>query len=142
MIGTSRGANFQMRFACTPQARLRGMLGRADREGVLLLAPCRDVHTVGMDTAIDVAFLGRDGRVSESYRNLKPGRRVRSKQACAVVERVALPGEPWLVRGDSLLVDFRKGAVFEDGSDGEEKAVADGAAAMRAGKGKHARGER
>ena len=34
-----------------------------DVEGALVLRPCRNVHTVGMRFAIDVAFCDRDGIV-------------------------------------------------------------------------------
>lgn len=37
-------------------ARLRGLLGRADLEGALLLPHTRAVHTVGMRFPIDVAW--------------------------------------------------------------------------------------
>ena len=38
------------------RARSRGLLGRDGVDGVLLLRPCRSVHTVGMRFPIDVAF--------------------------------------------------------------------------------------
>jgi uncharacterized protein len=40
--------------------RTRGMLGRADYEGAMLLPHTRSVHTIGMRFAMDVAFLDRD----------------------------------------------------------------------------------
>ncbi len=45
------------------RARRRGLLGRDGIEGALVLRPCRSVHTVGMRFPIDVAFVGRDGKV-------------------------------------------------------------------------------
>jgi uncharacterized membrane protein (UPF0127 family) len=40
--------------------RARGLLGREGVDGVMLLRPCRNVHTFGMRFAIDVAFCDRD----------------------------------------------------------------------------------
>ncbi len=45
------------------RGRARGLLGREGIEGVLVLRPCRNVHTFGMRFAIDVCFCDRDGRV-------------------------------------------------------------------------------
>lgn len=87
-------------LACTPQARARGLLGGAEADGVLLLAPCRDIHTFGMRRAIDVAFIDGDGRIVASCRNVGPGKRIRCRRAVAVIERVAREGEPWPEEGD------------------------------------------
>ena len=43
--------------------RRRGLLGRTGIDGAMLLEPCRSVHTIGMQFAIDVAFCDRDGVV-------------------------------------------------------------------------------
>jgi uncharacterized membrane protein (UPF0127 family) len=43
--------------------RARGLLGRDEIDGALLLAPARSVHTFGMRFTIDVAFLDADNRV-------------------------------------------------------------------------------
>jgi uncharacterized membrane protein (UPF0127 family) len=40
--------------------RTRGMLGRADFEGAMLLPHTRAVHTLGMRFTLDVAFLDRN----------------------------------------------------------------------------------
>ena len=64
------------------------MLGRAPpgpRAGVLL-TPCAAVHTFGMRYAIDVAFIGRDGRVVGLRRALAPWRVTLCLRAVAVVE--------------------------------------------------------
>jgi len=57
--------------------RLRGLLGAPPlRSGEgLLLEPCRAVHMYGMKQALDVAFLGADGRVVAMYHDLRPGQR-------------------------------------------------------------------
>ena len=49
--------------AVTRRGRARGLIGREDLEGVLVLRPCRSVHTFGMHSAIDVAFCDRYGFV-------------------------------------------------------------------------------
>lgn len=50
-------------IAVTRRARRRGLLGREEFEGALVLRPCRQVHTIGMRFPIDVAFCDRDGFV-------------------------------------------------------------------------------
>jgi uncharacterized membrane protein (UPF0127 family) len=40
--------------------RSRGLLGRSEYEGAMLLPHTRSVHTVGVRFAVDVAFLDRD----------------------------------------------------------------------------------
>jgi uncharacterized membrane protein (UPF0127 family) len=59
--------------AVTRRARRRGLLGREAFEGVLVLRPCRQVHTFGMHFPIDVAFCDRDGFVLYA-RTLQPRR--------------------------------------------------------------------
>lgn len=49
--------------AVTRRVRTRGLIGREDLEGVLILRPCRQVHTFGMRVPIDVAFCDRYGFV-------------------------------------------------------------------------------
>lgn len=50
-------------IAAGRRARARGLLGRDEVEGALVLRPCRWVHTIGMRFAIDVAYLDADGVV-------------------------------------------------------------------------------
>jgi uncharacterized protein len=47
----------------TRRARRRGLVGRSDFEGALVLRPCRHVHTLFMRFQIDVAFCDGDGVV-------------------------------------------------------------------------------
>ena len=49
--------------AVTHRGRARGLMGREAFEGVLVLRPCRQVHTFGMRFPIDVAFCDRYGFV-------------------------------------------------------------------------------
>lgn len=59
--------------AVTRKVRRRGLLGRDHIDGVLVLRPCRQVHTFGMQFPIDVAFCDRYGFVLH-ISELKPGR--------------------------------------------------------------------
>lgn len=43
--------------------RRRGLLGRTDFDGALVLHHCRSIHTIGMKFPIDVAYLDNDHRV-------------------------------------------------------------------------------
>jgi uncharacterized membrane protein (UPF0127 family) len=49
--------------ADTGRTRRRGMIGRREFEGALVLRSCRHVHTFFMRFPIDVAFCDRDGTV-------------------------------------------------------------------------------
>jgi uncharacterized membrane protein (UPF0127 family) len=49
--------------AVTRRQRRRGLIGRRSVEGVLVLRPCRQVHTFGTRFPIDVVFCDRDGFV-------------------------------------------------------------------------------
>jgi uncharacterized protein len=49
--------------AVTRSQRRRGLAGRDALEGVLVIRPCRQVHTFGMRFPIDVAFCDRYGFV-------------------------------------------------------------------------------
>jgi hypothetical protein len=76
------------------RARRRGLLGRDGIDGVIVLEPCRQVHTFGMRFPIDVAFCAADGRVLRIVAEMVPGRVSR------VVWRArrALEGEAGLFR--------------------------------------------
>lgn len=45
------------------RGRRRGLMGRDDFDGAMLLSPCRSVHTFGMRFALDVAFLDNGNTV-------------------------------------------------------------------------------
>jgi len=55
------------------RGRARGLLGRDGFDGVMLLRPCRNVHTIRMRFAIDVAFCDVSGLVLRTC-SLRPGR--------------------------------------------------------------------
>jgi len=85
-------------LATTHRARMRGLLGRSDFEGALVLRPCRQVHTWGMRFAIDVAFCTSDGVVLHAV-TLRPWRVSRLvRRAGFVVEASAGAFERWRLR--------------------------------------------
>jgi uncharacterized protein len=45
------------------RSRRRGLIGRGEFEGALVLPSCRHVHTFFMRFPIDIAFCDRNGRV-------------------------------------------------------------------------------
>ncbi|HLG00490.1 MAG TPA: DUF192 domain-containing protein [Acidimicrobiia bacterium] len=52
-----------LEVAATRAERRRGLRGREEFDGALLLRPCRQVHTFGVRFPIDVAFCNLDGEV-------------------------------------------------------------------------------
>lgn len=79
-------------------ARLRGLLGvRPDWKAntVLVLAPCRSVHTWWMQYPIDLAFVDKDGVVLSAKRNVEPWRIISMRHACFVLERPSSPNCDW-----------------------------------------------
>ena len=101
--------------------RLKGLLGAPPLqpgEG-LLLESCQAVHMFGMKQALDVAFLGREGRVVAVYHDLRPGQRSRyhgkARQALELPVGTLQNTETRV--GDQLIVQ----AARDDGqtSDGE-----------------------
>ena len=75
--------------AADARARRRGLLGRDEVDGVLVLRPCRHVHTFRMRFAIDVAFCDVNGVVLRTC-SLPPGRRVAGRAARRVRGRGGL----------------------------------------------------
>lgn len=80
-------------------ARIKGLLGAERGTGMLLLAPCRSIHTIGMSYPIDVAFFDRGGLVLLACRDVAPGARLSCCGAAAAVERPSDAGAPWFEPG-------------------------------------------
>jgi uncharacterized membrane protein (UPF0127 family) len=79
----------QVVLATSLAARTLGLAGlRAPppADVVLLLAPCRSVHTCGMRFPLDLLWLGADGRVLRVDRGVPPWRVRCCRGARAVVE--------------------------------------------------------
>lgn len=105
----------RMILATSMSKRLRGLLFADDAQAILLLAPCRDIHTFGMRFAIDVAFVDGTGEIIEVKRDLLPNKRVRNHRAAAVLERKAIPRELWFEVGEVVSI----GTFCGDDLDGE-----------------------
>jgi len=87
------------------QRRRKGLLGREQVDGALVIEPCRWVHTIGMKFDIDVAHLDEDGRVihATSMRRHRIGRPVPKARSVIEAERGAF--ERWGLRlGDVVEV--------------------------------------
>ena len=83
--------------------RGRGLLGRTEFEGAMVLRPCRSVHTMGMRFPVDVAFCDRAGVVVRTA-TVRPWRvtRVRWRSHFAI-EAAAGAFERWQLRpGDQI----------------------------------------
>jgi uncharacterized membrane protein (UPF0127 family) len=89
--------------AASAKARRRGLLGRDDLDGALVLRPCRNVHTFGMRFPIDVAFCDSSGTVLHTC-TMTPWRVSRVvPRAAFVVEARAGALDRWrLHAGDKL----------------------------------------
>jgi hypothetical protein len=84
-------------------ARLKGLIGRRDLEGAILLRPARSVHTIGMRFPIDVAYCDKEMRVVATL-TMQPMRiGLPRPRAHAVVEARAGSFERWgVAAGDTL----------------------------------------
>ncbi len=97
-------------FALVPAVgffdRMKGFLVPRPRRCVLLIAPCRSIHTFGMKHPLDVAFCARDGTVLRSLEKVAPNRVVRCPRACAVLERVWVSGneDSWYREGEEISI--------------------------------------
>lgn len=85
------------------RARRRGLLGRDSVEGVLVLRPGKQVHTVRMRFPIDVAFVDKDGRVLRAA-TLPPWRVSRPVPKSAyVIEASAGAFDRWRLKVDDVV---------------------------------------
>lgn len=95
------------RWATSFLARVRGLLGSSPTTDVLILAPCKSIHTCGMRYDLDVAFINKEGIVLATYRKIKPWRMVRHAHAVAVIERQS-DGSPWFEKHQKVYVSSLK----------------------------------
>ena len=109
-----------VQVANTAWSRLRGLLGREDFEGVLLLERCNDVHTFGMRFPLDIAFIADDGMVLHAYRGVEPRCRLRCKTASAVLERFASE-DPWLESGEGVELENARAWWSAAGKEGQNE---------------------
>lgn len=111
-LGGLIDVRMRMGLATDAARRARGMLLGGHARSGLLLAPCRDVHTMGMREPLDIAFIDEEGVVLEAHRAVGPMRRLRNRRAAAVAERRAACGEPWFARGDVVMLVGRRGEAL------------------------------
>jgi uncharacterized protein len=100
-----RGAEViaSVEIATSRQQRRRGLLGRDQLDGALLLQRTRWVHTIGMKFAIDVAHLDREGVVIAI--STMPRHRIGAihRKAASVLEAEAGSFARWGIKiGDRL----------------------------------------
>lgn len=88
--------------ATSAVSRMRGLLGAGRGDGLLLIAPCKGIHTYGMRYPIDAAFVDREGVVVLVRRALEPGSRVACKAASLVIERRYIEDAAWFELGDEI----------------------------------------
>ena len=106
------GTPVALEVASTGKARLRGLIGRDDFHGALLLTPARSVHTMRMRFAIDVAHLDWDLNVLavETMQPHRLGRLVRGTRQ--ILEAEAGSFEKWGLRpGSELSIPESEAAV-------------------------------
>lgn len=94
-------------IACTPWARLRGLIGRPRDGTALVLAPCRSVHTFGMRASLDVVFVDRRGTVLAVHPRVPPGRVVSCREAHVAIERFQ-SADPLPAVGEHLALGYRE----------------------------------
>lgn len=101
-----------VRVAVSRRARYRGLLGEDSIDGALLLVRTNGVHSIGMQIAIDVAYLSKELRVVDVVR-LKPNRWSRNRlTARHTLEAARGALEGWgIVRGSRLAVTYGDSAA-------------------------------
>ena len=83
--------------------RTRGLIGRRDFDGAMLLVRTRSVHSFGVPYALDVAFLDRELNVVATVRLRKWAMTRPRKGCCHVLEARAGSFERWRLRpGDRV----------------------------------------
>lgn len=75
---------------------------------VLAFPACRSLHTVGMGSPVDMAFVGPDGAVALSRRAVPPWRAVSCPGAAWALERVTADA-PWPGEGDGVSLCVQTG---------------------------------
>lgn len=90
--------------------RLVGLMGDLPpgARPVLAFPACRSLHTAGMGSPVDMAFVGPDGSVALSRRAVPPWRAVVCPGAAWALERVAADG-PWPEEGDGVRLCVQAG---------------------------------
>lgn len=79
-----------------------GMLVPRNQQTLLVLIPCRSIHTFCMKSNLDVAFISKEGSVLFSERNVKAGRVIKQKKAVCVLERYSDVNMHWFEEGQQI----------------------------------------
>jgi uncharacterized protein len=100
---------YQFHLAATAAGRFKGLIGRHHYRNfkpgsILVLAPCKSIHTFGMDVYIDVAFVSLSGEVLQTYESVPPRKVLCNRQATYVLERVATE-DPWFEVGSTICLE-------------------------------------
>ncbi|MCL2136335.1 MAG: DUF192 domain-containing protein [Coriobacteriia bacterium] len=97
---------FDVRIAKRPLKRLIGLIndGALDGADALMITHCSSIHSFGMRTSIDVAFIDAEGKVLRSIRSLPPSRLASCRGSKAVLERYQDDNSAWLEPGDQLFL--------------------------------------
>ena len=89
--------------ASSRAARRRGLLGRDGVDGVVVLAPARAVHTLGMRFDLDVAFVDARGMVVDTCRMARNRIGLPRRRARSVVEAEAGAFARWNLRAGDVV---------------------------------------
>lgn len=105
-VSSSNGGKVlgRMGVAVSMRKRLLGLFDKGFKGDLLVIAPCRSIHTFGMSMAVDAAFFDRQGVVLAT-RRVAPWRFFSCPAAEGVVERAVVNSElssQWFSPGDQL----------------------------------------
>lgn len=91
--------------ADTPQSRRKGLIGCSSVENAMVITQCKWIHTIGVKTTLDIAYLDAGGAVIKTER-VKPFRiSAPVSRSKTVVEAGAGSFERWNLKvGDVLEV--------------------------------------
>ncbi len=92
-------------LATTFRKRLQGFFRVTCDDAVLLISPCRAIHTIGMSHPLDIAFVDQEGVVIKSERNVGIRFFIKERKAQAVLERKARCDQ-WFEVGDQVIISF------------------------------------
>jgi uncharacterized membrane protein (UPF0127 family) len=110
--------------ARTSATRRRGLLGRKGLPpgSAIVITRCNAIHTIGMQFAIDVAFVDADGCVRKIVYRLRPRRIAIAPRAWAVIELAAGQLHPDRLHvGDRVYLAPRSSDVPEAGIEDTSK---------------------
>lgn len=83
--------------------RVSGFLIKRPHKCILLISPCKSIHTFGMRENLDVAFIDREGLVVRSDQGVSPRKVLYCRGAHSVLERHA-SDSTWYSKGERVMV--------------------------------------